>query len=98
MDEPAGVDGAAGGDDSLARHLLAEHALPLLVRAAATEDVDLDGFEVEQIDQAGEGFAHPAVTLWSGVCLVWTFLRAFCGGRRRPPTRSRAVTGTTTGG
>jgi len=36
-----------GGDESLA----AEDALQVLVRAAASEDVDLDPFQVEELDE-----------------------------------------------
>jgi hypothetical protein len=40
-----------GGDESLAGHLAAEDALQVLVRAAASEDVDLDPFQVEELDE-----------------------------------------------
>ncbi len=39
----------------LARHLAAEHPLAVLVGAEPPEDVDLDGLEVEQVDQGIDG-------------------------------------------
>src|SRR5690242_2917576 len=42
------VDGPPGGHEGLARDLPPEHALALLVGAHATEDVDLDGLEIEE--------------------------------------------------
>src|SRR5205085_3300441 len=46
------VRGTGGGDQRLARHLAAEDPLEGLVRASATEDVDLDLLQVEQVDEA----------------------------------------------
>jgi hypothetical protein len=40
-----------GGDERLAGHLAAEDALQVLVGAAASEDVDLDPFQVEELDE-----------------------------------------------
>jgi hypothetical protein len=51
---PPFVDGASGGDERLAGHLAAEDALAVLVRRAATEDVDLDRLEIEQRHQVVE--------------------------------------------
>ena len=45
---------ASGGDERLAGHLAAEHALAVLVGGDAAEDVHLDGFEIEQVDQVVE--------------------------------------------
>ena len=40
-----------GGDESLAGHPAAEDALQVLVGAAASEDVDLDPFQVDELDE-----------------------------------------------
>ena len=48
---PADLDGAAGGHEGLGGHLAAEDALALLVGVGPAEDVDLDGLEVEEVDQ-----------------------------------------------
>ena len=55
---PVGVDGAAGGDERLPRHLPAEDPLALLVRAVAAEDVHLDGLEVQQLEQSVQRISH----------------------------------------
>ena len=55
---PTHLDGPSGRHQGLGRHLAAEHPLPLLVGADAAEDVDLDGLEIEQVDQEVKGFAH----------------------------------------
>ena len=47
MRRPAGLDRAAGGDQRLADHLAAEHALPADLRRAAAEQIHLERFEVE---------------------------------------------------
>lgn len=52
------VDGARCSHQCLTRHLSTEHALTLLLRRTAAEDVHLDGFEVEERDEVGEGFGH----------------------------------------
>ena len=57
---PSEVDRAGGGDEGLAGHLPAEHALAVLVGRDATEDVDLDGLEVEQGHEVVE-CTHPAI-------------------------------------
>ena len=49
------VDRAGGGDQRLAGDLAAEHPLAVLVGRAAAEEVDLDGFEIEQLDEVVEG-------------------------------------------
>lgn len=46
------------GDEGLARHLSAEDPLQGLLRAAATEDVDLDLLQVEQIDEPFRWIRH----------------------------------------
>jgi putative flippase GtrA len=51
-------DRASGGHQGLSRHLPTEDALALLVGALASEDVDLDGFEVEETDERVEGVGH----------------------------------------
>ena len=53
------LDRAPGRHERLPRHLAAEHALTLLVGLDAPEDVDLNGFEVKQIDEELQGRAHP---------------------------------------
>ena len=52
------LDGAARRHQRLAGHLPAEDALALLVGLGAAEDVDLDRFEVEEIDEELQGRAH----------------------------------------
>ena len=49
--DPTGVHGASGGDESLRCDLATEDALTGLVEVPATEDVDFDGLEVEDLDQ-----------------------------------------------
>ena len=41
------VDGAIGGDQGLADHLTAEHALPADLRAHAAKQIHLERFDVE---------------------------------------------------
>lgn len=50
VDASLGIDRATGGDEGLPRHLAPEDALAFLVWAHATEDVHLDGFEVEEFE------------------------------------------------
>jgi hypothetical protein len=52
-----GLDGAAGGNERLPRDLPAEDALPFFFGTDAAKDVDLELFEVEQIDQIVSAFA-----------------------------------------
>ncbi len=51
-------DGSPGRHQCLAGDLTAENALVFLVELGAPEDIDLNGLEVEQIDQEVEGRAH----------------------------------------
>ena len=55
---PTEFDGATGRHQRLGRYLATEHALSILVGAHPSEDVDLDGFEIEQFDQEVQGGAH----------------------------------------
>ena len=56
------VDRAAGGHQGLTGDLPAEDPLAFFVRAHATEDVDFDGFEVEQThDRVEGGLGHPVI-------------------------------------
>jgi hypothetical protein len=56
VDEPLVlVDGARRGDQRLAGDLAAEDADPVLVGGEAAEEVHLDRFEVEQLDEIVEG-------------------------------------------
>ena len=48
------LDGAARGDQRLSRHLTAEDALALLLRRAPAEQVHLELFEVEDLEQVVE--------------------------------------------
>ena len=50
----ATLDRAGRRHQRLAEHLPAEHALRTVLGAHAPEDIDFDGFEIEQRDQ----FAH----------------------------------------
>ncbi len=52
------VDGAAGGDQGLADHLAAIDALPARLRRAATEQVFLERFEVEDVEDFLNGGGH----------------------------------------
>ena len=56
---PSVLDRAAGGHERLPGHLAAEHALALLVGLDTPEDVDLNGLEVQQVDEELQGRAHP---------------------------------------
>src|SRR5262249_5114406 len=59
MRRPAGdVDGAAGSDQRLTDDLAAEYALPADLRAAATEEVHLELFEVEDGEQVFDRGGH----------------------------------------
>ena len=55
---PSVLDGAPGRHERLPGHLAAEDALALLVGLDAPEDVDLNGLEVEQVDEELQGRAH----------------------------------------
>src|SRR3954449_6007785 len=61
MYEPVRGDRAAGGHQRLPRHLAAEHPLALLVGTAAPEDVHLDGFEVEDLDELVQCGGHDRI-------------------------------------
>ena len=61
------VDRARGRDQRLAGHLAAEHPDALFVGRRATEDVDLDGLEVEQADQTLEGIGHASMLARPGL-------------------------------
>ena len=58
------LDGAGGGDQRLADHLAAEHALQADLRAAAAEQIHLELFEIEDGEQVCDGGGHGS-TLWS---------------------------------
>src|SRR6266700_4254735 len=59
MDRPVIGHGTAGGDECLAGHLPAEYPLPPLVfRAPAAEDVELDLLEVKQRHHGVQRLAH----------------------------------------
>ena len=49
------LDGAGGGDQRLADHLAAEHALRADLRARAAEQVHFELFEVEDGEEVGDG-------------------------------------------
>ena len=55
---PPVLHGSPGRHQRLAGDLTAEDALALLVELGAPEDVDLNGLEVEQVDQEVKGRAH----------------------------------------
>ncbi len=57
MDPPA-LDGSPCSHQRLGRDLTSEHPLAVLVGAHASEDVDLDGLEVEELHEKFERFAH----------------------------------------
>ena len=54
-------DRSPGGHQRLCRHLAAEHALTVLIGAHTPKDVDLDGLEIEKVDQKIEGFTHAPI-------------------------------------
>ncbi len=54
-------DRPSGGHEGLGGHLAPEHPLALLLGLGASEDVDLDGLEIEELDELVEGFAHRAM-------------------------------------
>ena len=56
---PSVLDRLPGRHERLPRHLPAEHALTLFVGLDTPEDVDLNGFEIKQIDEEVQGRAHP---------------------------------------
>jgi hypothetical protein len=63
--DAAALDGASRRHEGLRGNLAAEHALAVLVRAHTSEDVDLDGLDVEELDEEVEGVAHlPILTAW----------------------------------
>ncbi len=55
---PSVFDGSPSRHQRLAGDLTAEDALAFLVELGTPEDIDLNGLEVEQIDQEVEGLAH----------------------------------------
>ncbi len=55
---------AAGRDQGLTQHLAAEDALPAVTRARAPENIDLDRFEIEEIQNFLDGFVHEAFKGW----------------------------------
>ena len=72
MDAPA-LDGPAGGHEGLRGDLAAEHPLAVLVGTDASEDVHLDGLEIEELHQEVERFAHGVIisrTRASGECFA----------------------------
>ncbi len=58
VDVAVGVHRAGRRHQRLARHLAAEHALAVLVGLGAAEDVDLDRFEIEQLDEVAQRVRH----------------------------------------
>ena len=58
MRRAAGLDRAHGGDQRLADHLAAEHALPADLRRAAAEQVYVQLFEIEDAEQFLDGGGH----------------------------------------
>ena len=56
----APAHGAGRGDQRLADHLPAEHALPAALRALSAKQVHLELFEVENGEKIGNGAGHGA--------------------------------------
>jgi hypothetical protein len=54
-------DCPASRDQGLASHLSTEHALAVLIRTKATEDVDLNRLKVQQGEEVVEGLGHPCI-------------------------------------
>jgi hypothetical protein len=60
----------AGGDQRLADHLTAEHALPADLRRAATEQVHLERLEVEKGEELFDGRGHRGAFAAGGRIIV----------------------------
>ena len=58
------VDRAAGGHQRLPDHLAAEHTLPRHLRRAATEQVHLELFEVEDLEEGLDGGHEVCKDIW----------------------------------
>jgi hypothetical protein len=56
--DPSSLDGPSRRHERLGGHLAPEDALAVLVGAHPPEDVDLDGLDVEKLDEEVEGVAH----------------------------------------
>ena len=52
------VDGPARGHERLREHLPAEHSTGSDVPVAAAIDVDLERFEIEEVEEIGERYGH----------------------------------------
>jgi hypothetical protein len=52
------VDRPTGGHECLGRDLASEDPLAFFVGLGSTKDVDLNVFEVEEVDKKIEGFGH----------------------------------------
>src|SRR5665213_3368570 len=59
--DPAPFDGPSRCHQGLGRDLAPEDTLTVLVGAHAPEDVDLDGLDIEELDQEVEGVAHLSI-------------------------------------
>ena len=69
--DPSALDGAARGHQRLSGDLPSEHPLAVLVGTHASEDVDFDRFEIEELHEKVERVAHQAILKWParrGVC------------------------------
>jgi hypothetical protein len=55
------VDCSGCSYEGLPSHLAAKDSLAIFVRRLTTENVDLNGFEVEQSNQVLKGFTHPFI-------------------------------------
>ncbi len=76
-------DGAPGSHERLAGHLAAEDALAVLVGLDATEDIDLNGLEVQQVDEKVQVRAH-APMFAARRQVEWHAARARPSGPRYP--------------
>ena len=96
VDWPLVVDGPGGSDECLPGDLAAEDSLPVFVRVYAPEDVDLDGFEVEKIDERVDlGLVHVSM-MASGMPVASSSVQLHSGGvhSRMTAVASTSVTST----
>lgn len=96
VDWPLVVDGPGGGHECLSGDLAAEDSLPVFVGVHAPEDVDLDGFEVEKIDECVDlGLVHVSM-MASGMPVASSSVQLHSGGvhSRMTAVASTSVTST----
>ena len=81
------LDRAAGRDQRLADDLAAEHPLPARLRRAAAEQIHLERFEIEDLDQFLDGGGHarlPVAPARSGRAVALASLHTGSAARVKP--------------